>query len=563
MDLDLLLKNGRVIDGSGNPWFKADVGIKDGHIVVVGRRSLGEARRLVDAENLVVAPGFINPHGHMDRFLHEDNVVLQSVMQGLTIECTGNCGMAVYTMNDNYRRHLQEFSELPVDWRTLEEWRRRLESKGIGLNVAPFLGFGTIRSSVMGEEGEGGERFKPTSGELEEMKALVAEGMRDGAFGITVGLSYQVQRNASTEEIIALTKVAAQYGGVFMAHARGGAGSTQEFIEICEKTPIPGCLSHATLAASRVSLAQFLDARDRGVELAFDLYPWIHGSGKNLGFWLFGHQLMKKRDPKAWRFWNIKDLNDPFFAQTAEELKDDEEWQRVKKAAMEQVSLLNEENDQRKKALEASGTNLKVPAIWDVGERVGIVYSPSHPEFEGDDTKPPTSLAEAARLMKATDIWEAARQVFIADKGRTLVVNLSPRTGGRREKDVIASYQIPESIVSSDASHYITHPRGWGSWPKMLQRYVRELNVLRLEDAIRKMTSLPAQFLGLTDRGSIRAGMWADVVVFDPTEIMNRATYTKPREYPIGINYILVNGEIVAEDGAYTGALPGKVLRRQ
>ena len=563
MDLDLLLKNGRVVDGSGNPWFKANVGIKDGHIVAIGRRGLGEGRQVVNAENLVVAPGFINPHGHLDRFLHEDNAVLQSVMQGLTIECTGNCGMAVYTMNENYRKYLQEFSESPVDWRTLEEWRRRLEAKGIGLNVAPFLGLGTIRSSVMGEEGEGGERFKPTGEELEQMKALVTEGMKDGAFGMTVGLSYQVQRNASTEEIISLTKVAAQYGGVFMAHARGGAGSTQEFIEICEKTPIPGCLSHATLAANRTSLAQIQDARDRGVEIVFDLYPWIHGSGKNLGFWLFGHQLMKKRDPKAWRFWNIKDLNDPLFAETAEELKDDKEWQRVKQAAMEQVNLLDEENEQRKKVLEASGTNLKVPPIWDVGKRVGIVSSPSHPEFEGDDTKSPTSLTEATMLLNAPDIWEAARQIFIADKGRTLVVNLSPRTGGRREKDVIASYQIPESIASSDASHYITHPRAWGSWPKVLQRYVRELNVLRLEDAIRKMTTLPAQFLGLTDRGTIRVGMWADVVIFNPKQIMNRATYTNPREYPSGINYILVNGKIVAENGTYTGALPGKVLRRQ
>ena len=562
MDLDLLLRNGRVIDGSGNPSFKANVGIKDGRIVAVGR-NLSEAKRVLNVENLVVAPGFINPHGHMDRFLHEDNAVLQSVMQGLTIECTGNCGMAVYTMKENYRKYLQEFSELPVDWLTLEEWRRKLESKGIGLNVAPFVGLGTIRSSVMGEEGEGGERFKPTAEELEQMKALVTEGMGDGAFGITVGLSYQVQRNASTEEIISVTKVAARQGGVFMAHARGGAGSTQEFIEICEKTPISGCLSHATLAANRISLAQMQDARDRGVEVVFDLYPWIHGSGKNLGFWLFGHQLMKKREPKAWRFWNIKDLNDPFFAQTAEELKDDEEWQRVKKAAMEQVSLLDEENDQRKKALEARGTNLKVPAIWDVGERVGIVFSPSHPEFEGDDTRLPTSLAEAARLMNTPDIWEAARQIFIADEGRTLVVNLSPGTGGRREKDVIASYQIPESIVSSDASHYITHPRGWGSWPKVLQRYVRELNLLRIEDAIRKMTSLPAQFLGLTDRGLVRVGMWADIVVFDPKRIMNRATYTDPREYPTGINYILVNGKIVAKNGTYTGALAGKVLRKQ
>lgn len=564
MNFDVVFRKGRVVDGTGNPWYKADIGVKEGRIVAVARRGLedADAERVVDAEGLVVSPGFINPHGHIGRLLHEDNVVLQSLMQGVTMECSGNCGMAMHTMSGEYRNYLQGFSEEPVDWLTLGEWRKTLESKGIGLNIAPFLGFGTIRTSVMGQEGEGGERFKPTQGELEEMKAMVAEGMEEGAFGLTVGLSYQVQRNATTEEIIALTKVAARYGGVFMAHARGGERATQEFIEICEKTPIPGCLSHATLAADRFSVAQFHDARERGVEVLFDLYPWIHGSGKNLGFWLYGHQLMKVRDPWAWRFWNVKDLDDPFFEEIAERLRDDDEWRRVKAEAIERMRVLEKENEERRRTLEESGVNLRIPPIWDINDRVGIVYSPSHPEFEGDDTRLPATLREVKEALGFEDVWEAARALFVADKGKTLVVNVSPKSGGRREKHVIASYQMFEAIVSSDASLYITHPRAWGSWPKVLQRYVRELNVLRLEDAIRKMTSLPAQFLGLMDRGLIRPGVWADLVVFDPKRITNKATYRDPRQYPEGISKVLVNGEIVVDEGKHTGALPGKILRK-
>jgi N-acyl-D-aspartate/D-glutamate deacylase len=394
---------------------------------------------------------------------------------------------------------------------------------------------------------------------MERMKALVEEGVEDGAFGLTVGLSYQVQRNASTEEIIALCKVVAKYGGVFMAHARGGARSTQEYVEICAKTPIPGCLSHATLTANPRSVAELRMARERGVEVLFDLYPWIHGSGKSLGFWLFGHQLMKKREPRAWQFWNIKDFDAPLFRETAEMLKDESKWREVKEAAVERVRILEEENEERRRVLECSGAPLTVPPIWDLSKRVGIVYSPSHPEFEGDDTRLPKGLGEVAEALGSEDIWEAARDLFVADEGKTLVVNAS---SGRREKHVISSYQMPESIVSSDAEAFITHPRAWGSWPKVLQRYVRELSVLRLEDAIRKMTSLPAQFLGLTDRGLIKVGMWADVVVFDPGRVENRATYQSPRNYPEGIPYVLVNGEPVVYEGSYTGALPGRVLRR-
>jgi N-acyl-D-amino-acid deacylase len=487
-------------------------------------------------------------------------VVLQSAAQGVTVECVGNCGMAVYTMSEEFQTFLQAFTpDLPVDWRTLAEWRVRREAQGIGVNVAPFLGFGTIRASVMGQEGEGGERFAPSAEEVAAMEAAVAEGMRDGAFGLTVGLSYQVQRNAGTAEIIGLCRVATGFGGVFMAHARGGEKSMAEFVEICERTPIPGCLSHATLTANPVAVAEFQAARVRGVEVLFDLYPWTHGSGKSLGFWLFGHQLMKKRDPEAWRFWNVKDFDAPLFAATAARLRDEAEWHRIKATAVARVEGLVTENEERRKTLEASGSDLTVPPIWDLASRVGVVFSPSHPEFEGDDTVRPATLGEVAEALGAADIWEAARALFIADEGRTLVVNAST---GRRERHVISSYQLPESIVSSDASIYITHPRAWGSWPKVLQRYVRELPVLRLEEAVRKMTSLPAQFLGLTDRGWLTPGMWADVVVVDPATVANRATYRRPRNAPRGIPYVLVNGEVTVDDGRHTGALPGKVLSR-
>jgi N-acyl-D-aspartate/D-glutamate deacylase len=244
-------------------------------------------------------------------------------------------------------------------------------------------------------------------------------------------------------------------------------------------------------------------------------------------------------------------------------LKDSTEWQKIKSAALAREQQLNLENEKRREQLEQEKSFITIPKIWDVNDRVGIVYSPSHPEFEGNDIKFPTTLREVKEALGAEDVWEAARQLFIADDGRTLVVNVSISPQGRREPHVIASYQIPEAMVSSDASHFITHPRAWGIWPKILQRYVRELNVLRLEDVIRKMTALPAQFLGIFDRGMIRPGMWADLVVFNPKTVTNRATYRHPRQYPTGIHYVLVNGVITVENGEYLEEVPGRILTRK
>jgi N-acyl-D-aspartate/D-glutamate deacylase len=560
---DLTLQNCRIIDGTGNPWYYAHIGIHKGKISSILRNRVPEAAHYIDVNKDVVCPGFINPHGHLGRFLHEDPVVRQSIMQGVTLECTGNCGMAMHTMTREYREHLQTFSMEPLPWLSLADWRKTMMEMGIGLNIAPFIGYGTIRASIMGHEGQGGEHFHPTPQQMEEMSQLIHQGMRDGAFGLTVGLSYQVQRNASTSEIISLTRLVAKYGGVFMAHARGGKTAMSEFIEICQQTPIPGCLAHATLASDPVALAQFKIARLNGVEIYFDLYPWIHGSGKNLAFWIFGHQLMKQRDPETWRFWNIRDFKEPLFHETAEILKDNLEWHQIKAKALARAQQLKLENEKRREQLEQEKPIITVPEIWDINDRVGIVYSPSHPEFEGNDTKLPTTLREVTRTLGAEDVWEAARQLFIADDGRTLVVNVSTTPQGRREPHIIASYRIPEAMVSSDASHFITHPRAWGTWPKILQRYVRELNVLRLEDMIRKMTALPAQFLGISDRGIIKPGMWADLVIFNPKTITNRATYQHPRQYPIGIPYVLVNGTVTVENGEYLEEVPGRILTRE
>ena len=560
---DLTLQNCRIIDGTGNPWYYAHLGILDGKIATILRHQVPEAAQYIDVDNDVVCPGFINPHGHLGRFLHEDPVVRQSIMQGVTLECTGNCGMAMHTMTPEYRDYLQTFSVSELSWLSLADWRKAVMEIGIGLNIAPFIGFGTIRTSIMGHEGEGGEQFRPTSQQMEEMSQLVHQGMRDGAFGLTVGLSYQVQRNASTAEIIALTQLVTKYGGVFMAHARGGKTAMTEFIEICQQTPIPGCLAHATLAADPVALAQFKVARQNGVEIYFDLYPWIHGSGKNLAFWIFGHQLMKQRDPQAWRFWNIRDFENPLFHETVLRFKDPIEWQQIKKTARAREQQLSLENEKRREQLEQEKSVISVPDIWDINDRVGIVYSPSHPEFEGNDIQSPSTLREVTKALGAEDVWEAARQLFIADEGRTLVVNVSTGLNQRREPHVVASYLIPEAIVSSDASHFITHPRAWGTWPKILQRYVRELNVLGLEDMIQKMTALPAQFLGISDRGMIKPGMWADLVIFNPETITNRATYQRPRQYPTGIQYVLVNGVITVANGKYLNEVPGQILARE
>jgi len=550
MKFNIAIINGKIIDGTGNPWFKANIGIKNGRIEEIRRGDL-KADVVIDAEGLMVCPGFIDLHSHSDMTILVNNKAENRVAQGITTDVTGNCGSSAHTFTPEFREKMRDRlrrwvrREIEVDWTTLKEWRRKLEGLGIGVNIAPFCGFGTIRASVMGDEGEGGERNEPTKEELDEMRTLVREAMEQGAFGMTTGLEYAPQWNAYTEEIIELCKVVAEYGGLYMSHIRSEdyyfLDAVREFIRICRETGVRGCISHIKVCCkehwgdSIEALRLLEEARAEGIDIICDLYPWRYPAVSNLGRFLIS--------PEE----ELEEVKEELM----EKLRDPEAWRQLKEECEKRLMDQYWKSEKRRKTLAEKGT--PSGAVWDPLTFWPIVYS-SRRELIGK------TLAEAAQILGLSDPWEAARTLYLYDQGETRLAS-----GRMCEEDVINFMKAPFSAISTDASAFDEpsplHPRSYGTYPKLLGLYVRERKVLRLEEAIRKATSLPAQFLGLKDRGLIKEGFWADIVVFDPQSIIHRSTYDNPCRFPEGVEYVLVNGVLVVDEGKHTGALPGRILK--
>ena len=557
---DILFKNGCVADGTGNPWFRADLAVAEGKIAALGRRLTCKAGRVIDASGLVVAPGFIDLHTHSDRTIMTNNRATSSIMAGVTTEAVGNCGSSAYGFTPAHLESMRErWPDVEVDWTDLRGYREGLGERGIGINIAPFVGHNTIRASVLGPEGEGGERMIPPEGEMEEMKGLVEEAMAQGAFGMTTGLWYPPGRNALTGEVVELCRVVATHGGAYMSHIRGEAGvlieSVREFIEICEKADIRGCVSHHKAMGQQnwgkpsETIRLLEKARRRGVDVMCDQYPWNYSSAANLGRWFIsgwgrnqgieGHYIPSEIDLETF----LSDLKNP------------ELWSRIKREAKERYDVEADKNEERRRAMESYGitpSEIVNPRGFEY-----ITHSKTHPELVGK------RFFEVAEALEMEDYWEAIRRVLLDDGGHTFTGG-----GGMCDGDIITILRFPGCAVSTDSSTSDcpstvmrpAHPRGYGSYAKVLQRYVREEGVLSLEDAVRKMTCLPASFLGLNNRGIIRPGAWADLTVFDPDGIENRATFAEPDTYPTGIEYVLVNGEIAAERGERSDTLSGRVL---
>ena len=569
MNFDIVIRNGRIVDGTGNPWFKADIGIEKGKIAKLSPVPLEQADGVIDARGLLVCPGFINLHSHSDFTIISHNNAENCLAMGLVTELTGHCGLSEAPITEEYREMAPErmmgrsFSlmEEEVDWLTLDEWMEKVEEKGIGINIAPLVGHGTIRSSVMGVEGEGGERTAPTEDEMDEMKAMVDGAMEDGAFGFSTGLIYAPGRNALTEEVVELVGVVAEYGGVYASHIRCEGDklleATLEFIEICERTGVRGTISHHK-ASGRNNYGKVYEtlrmverARARGIDVIIDQYPWRYGgTTKSLGGrfkgWEPGEGLVVRTREEL-----------------VEKLKDPEDWEKLKATALERREKEMELYEERKKELEERGGWAPTPYVMEEGGT--ILYSKTRPELEGG------SLEEVAEAFGEDDIWEAIRALLIEDEGYTCA-------GGEpySEDDVITILRYPWTTVSTDQyamdnskvslqdaadALAMQNPRGWGTYARILGKYVRDEGVLTLEDAIRKMTSLPARFLGLQDRGIVRAGFYADLVVFDPKTVRNIATYGRPNLFPEGMPYVVVNGQVAIDEGKPAGALAGKVLR--
>jgi N-acyl-D-amino-acid deacylase len=564
MDFDVVVEGGRVIDGAGNPWYKADLGVKDGRIARISPTPLKDAGRIVDAAGLIVCPGFVNLHSHSDSTLLGHNNAENCLGMGLVTELVGSCGSSVAPITEEHRERVKEESwgllDVGVDWLTLAEWRGRLEERGIGVNVAPLVGQGTVRTCVMGVEGEGGERVVPSGDEMAGMAAMVESAMEDGAFGLSTGLTYAPGRNALTGEIVELARVVAGHGGLYSSHMRCEAGrlieATREFIEICERAGVRGTISHHK-AMGRNNFGKVCEtlrmverARAMGVDVVVDLYPWRHGGvTKSLGE-------MFKRDVEEGP--SIKTREE-----MVESLKNEEDWEKIKAAVLAGREKELEMHENREREMEEEGGWTAPPFF--VSEEGYVIHARNHPDLAGK------TFTEITEALGKEDFLEAVRELLIVDEGYTLS-GIYPYS----EDDIVAILRYPWTTVSTDQYAWdvskvgaqaaadalaIQNPRGWGTYPKILGEYVRERSVLTLEEAIRKMTSLPAMFLGLQDRGLVKEGFWGDLVAFDPATVASGATFTDPYQGPEGVPYVLVNGELAVDNGELTGALAGKVLR--
>ncbi|HEY6290439.1 MAG TPA: D-aminoacylase [Terriglobia bacterium] len=532
---DLLIAHGHIIDGSGSPWFEGSVAVKDGRIADVGRLPGANARRVIDASGLVVAPGFIDLHSHSDYTLLIDGTAQSKIRQGVTTEIIGEAASAGPILGpavpdfDNGTAPLTQKDGLKRDWTTLGEYFARAERQGISVNIASYVGSGQVRLDVMGNVNRA-----PTASELEKMEGLVNQSMREGAIGVASGLIYTPNLFAKTDELMSLAQVAAKYGGLYTSHIRGeGSNSVQalsEAIEIAEKAGLPGHILHFKMNGEAnwghmAGLIQLIQAaRDRGLDITADQYPYTAGMTS----------LQQCLPPKY-----LEGTTDQVMAR----LKDSKAREEIRSAIA--TGLPGWDNNE----------------VKDCGGWHGVMLAscrrPENKQYEGK------RMDEVAALM-GKDPVDALCDLLIAEQATPMAIYFS-----MSEADVELAMKQPWVGIGSDGAAVNPsmtfmgrpHPRFYGTFPRVLAVYVREKQVLTLPDAVRKMTSLPAQIIGLQDRGLLRPGMAADLVIFDPRTVKDRATFEDPSQYPAGIPYVIVNGVVVIDQGEHTGAKPGRVLR--
>ncbi len=522
---DLLFVGGRVVDGTGAPWFRADVGVVGDHIVAVGDLGSASAKRRVDATGLVLAPGFIDMLGQSEYNVLVDNRAASKITQGITTEITGE-GTAIAPVNARMiadgKDTWQRYGVTP-DWTTLDGYWRAFERARPTINLGTFVGAGGVRDLVIGKEDRA-----PTPAELTAMEAAVARAMEDGAFGLSTSLIYVPDSFAKTEEIVALAKVAARYGGTYITHQRdeGDAidSSLDEVFRIAREARIPAQIYHLKTNGKpnwgRMPhvLERIEQARAQGLDVSADQYPWT-ASSNNLDAALPLWVREGGRDKLLAR------LQDPATrARVRDDMaKDEPDWSGDKGASILITAVLN-------------------PALKKYeGRTIGQIA-----KDEGKDPR------------------DAAIDLVIADRANTARVTFS-----MSEDDVKAALRHPLVSLCTDSgasaedgifAQEKSHPRAWASAARILGRYVRDEHVLTLEEAIRKMTSLPASRMGLHDRGILRPGMAADLVAFDPAAVRERSTYADPLHYSEGIPYVAVNGQLVVDGGRITAARPGRPL---
>src|SRR5438132_11040014 len=528
---DIVIRNGRVIDGSGRPGFNADVAIKGDRIVRIGNLRGAKAKREIDARGQVVAPGFIDMLGQSETFVLIDARAMSKVMMGVTTEITGE-GESIAPINDRILKEQEDFNRrfnLTIDWRTLDEYFKRLGKQGAGVNLGTFVGATQVREYVIGYDDR-----PPTAPELEQMKRLLAEAMKDGALGVSTSLQYVPARFAQTDEIVELAKVAHQYGGIYITHQRSEANaiddSMKEVFEIARRANIPAEIWHFKTAYKKnwgrmpEMLRRIEAARKQGLKITADVYPYVAGSTS----------LSACLPP-----WALEGGTDKMVAR----LNDPDSRQRLKS------EISNDAKDWENIYLGSGGPG---------GILIGSVVNRDLESWQGK------RLSEIASAQNK-DPLDALFDFIIADHGQTGAIFFM-----MQESDMQAALRSPFVSICTDSGARATdgplagsksHPRGWGSYPRILGKYVRDEHLMPLELAIHKMTGLPASNVGLKQRGLVREGYFADITIFDPNTVIDRATFEDPNQYPVGINYVIVNGQVEVDNGQRTPALSGRVLR--
>ena len=528
---DLVITNGHIIDGTGSPWYSGDLGIRDGKIAAIGNLTNTPRKRTIDAQGQVVAPGFIDMLGQSEMTILVDPRLPSKIYQGITTEVTGE-GSSAAPLNDAIIQADQasyQHLKITPDWRTLRQYFARLEKQGIGINLASYVGATQVRRMVLGDDDK-----VPTAAQLDQMKALVRDAMHDGAVGVSTSLEYAPAPYAKTDELIALAAEASKFSGIYATHMRNESDAVlqaiDEALRIGREAHIPVEIWHLKVAGKNnwgrmpEVVAKINTARAQGMDVAADTYaytawfnsfsafipPWAHDGGDA--------RLVERLKDPAMRARIRKEMLTP-------STEWDNEWQEIPGPE----SIL-----------------------------IGVVQNPKLVPLQGK------TLADIAKLW-GKDPIDALFDLLIEDQAFTNVAVF-----GMSEPDVALALQQPWVSVDNDSSgaspegllgQEHPHPRAYGTFPRILRKYVREEKKLTLEDAIRKFSALPAQRMRLMDRGVLKQGMWADVVVFDPATIRDQATFENPNQLSQGMTFVLVNGVPVIDQGKMTGVLPGKVLR--
>jgi len=533
LEVDLLIKHGRIIDGAGGRAYDADLAINGDLILGVGNFARLRGKRTIDARGLVVAPGFIDMLGQSENYLLIDPRAMSKVMMGVTTEITGE-GDSIAPTNERLIKENEDFNRrygLTVDWRTLDEYFHRLQKQGSGVNLGTFVGATQVREYVVGFDNR-----PPTPAELEQMKNLVAAAMKEGALGLSSSLQYVPARFANTDELVELAKVARQYHGIYATHQRSEANaldeSLREVFEIATRANIPVEIWHLKTAYKKNwgRMPQILErieaANRRGLKITADVYPYIAASTSLtacLPPWVLegGTEKMLQR------------LGDARIRQQLKQeiMTDSKDWENI--------------------YLGSGGA---------AGVLIGSVVNRDLEDLQGK------RLSEIA-VQQRKDPLDALFDLILADHGQTGAIYFM-----MSEDDVRAALRSPFVSICTDSGARATdgplskaksHPRGWGSYPRILSHYVRDEHLLTLEQAIHKMTGMPAARVGLRDRGRglLRSGMFADITIFNPETVQDRATFDMPNQYPTGIEYVIVNGQIEVDGGKRTPVLAGRVIR--